>query len=197
MRRMPLLARRLAKDESGAYVVELALIAPVFAVTLMGLFDIAYGVYVSSAVDGALHDAARAATVGTITGTQIDTMVQSRLSPFKNGGTVAINMQSYSEFTDVRKPEKITGDTVPLNQYNTGDCYEDANGNGRYDLDRGRTGLGQADDVVNYEVSITYNRLFPMAGLLGWGNTATITHSTVLRNQPYAARATGVTIRCS
>lgn len=184
------------RDESGATLVEFGFVAPILSLVLLGLFDLGYGVYASSALDGALHDAARMATLGEYTGEEIDAKVQNRLATFKNGGTVTVSTKSYSEFSDVRKPEKITSDTAPLNEYNAGDCYEDANNNGRYDLDRGRTGLGQADDIVNYEVAITYNRLLPMASMLGWSDTVTIRHSTVLRNQPYAARSTGVVIRC-
>lgn len=196
MSRLFHLGPRIRRDESGATLVEFAFVAPILSMVLLGLFDLGYGVYASSALDGALHDAARMATLGEYTGAEIDAVVQDRLSTFKNGGSVVVDMKSYSEFSDVRKPEKITSDTVPLNRYNAGDCYEDANNNGQYDLDRGRTGLGQADDIVNYEVSLTYNRLLPMASMLGWGNSVTIKHSTVLRNQPYAARSTGVVVRC-
>ena len=49
---------------------------------------------------------------------------------------------SYYEFSGVSQPEKIVGDTVPLNSYNAGDCFEDVNGNNAYDTDRGRSGTG-------------------------------------------------------
>lgn len=189
--------RRLAGDCRGVSLVEFGLVAPVLAMTIIGLFDMGYSMYVHSVLQGALHDAARMATVGNITGEQIDAKIKSRLDTVSNHGTVTLKLESYTNFSDVKMPEKITGDTVPIGQYNVGDCYEDANGNGRYDLDRGKTGLGRADDIVNYTVTITYDRVLPVAGLFGWSDTNTITGSTPLRNQPYAARALGTPIRCS
>jgi Flp pilus assembly pilin Flp len=193
--------RRLAAlrdNEDGATIVEFGMVVPILAITTMGLFELGYNMYVGSAVQGALHEAARLATVGDVAGAEIDTRVRERLAPFTHEGTrISLTTESYADFAGVKKPEKITQDTVPLGQYNVGDCYEDANNNGRFDLDRGRTGLGQADDIVNYTISMTYNRLFPVAGLLGWSDTQTIEQSTVLRNQPYAARSTAVTVRCN
>ena len=95
-------------------------------------------------------------------------------------------------------PERITSDSAPVGQYNTGDCYEDYNNNQRYDVDRGRSGLGQADDIVRYEVIISDPRMFPVAGCFGWRNTDTITDNTVLRSQPFAGRSTpNPAVRCS
>lgn len=190
--------RSLGKDSRGATIVEFGMVMPILAITTMGLFELGYGMYVGSAVQGALHEAARLATVGNMTGDQIDARVRQRLAPFTLEGTdIDLDTQSYADFAGVKRPEKITQDTAPIGSYNVGDCYEDANGNNQYDLDRGRTGLGQADDIVNYTISMKYNRLFPVAGLLGWSNTPTVEQSTVLRNQPYAARSTGVTVRCN
>jgi hypothetical protein len=96
--------------------------------------------------------------------------------------------QSYYEFSGVSQPEKIVSDTVPLNAYNPGDCFEDVNGNNAYDTDRGRSGTGNADDIVRYSVTITFPRILPLGTLMGWGPTQTLTSNTVLRNQPYAGR---------
>lgn len=189
--------RRLARDERGNTLVEFAFVLPVLAVTLMGFFDLGYRSYVFSIVEGALHEASRMATVGNKTGAEIDAFVASRLSEFSRDATIAVAKKSYAEFSDVKLPEKITGDTAPTGQYNPGDCYEDANNNGKYDTDRGAAGLGGSEDVIHYEVTMTYPRLFPMAGLLGWSNTETIKAATVLRNQPYAARTNNMVIRCA
>jgi hypothetical protein len=104
--------------------------------------------------------------------------------------------RSYSDFGSIQKPEKITQDTAPLLEYNQGDCFEDANANGTYDLDRGKTGLGAAEDIIQYQVSITFDRLVPLGWMLGWDDRQKVGGATVLRNQPYAARTTGVAIVC-
>jgi hypothetical protein len=189
--------RSLSAEIRGVTVVEFALIAPVLCVTLLSFIDLGYRSYVASVVQGALQAAARAATVGDRTGAQIDDLVKARLTSFSKKSTPVINKYSYSEFSDVKVPEKITNDTVPLNTYNKGDCYEDANGNGQYDLDKGKSGLGGADDVVYYEVVLTFPRLVPLGKFLGFSDTQTVKASTVLRNQPFAARALGRVIKCS
>ena len=187
----------LKADLRGVSAVEFGLVAPVLAMTVIGLFDMGYSMYVSSILQGALHEAARMATVGNANGDAINARVRAQLANVSANGTVTLNTSSYTNFSDVKMPEKITSDTVPLGTYNVGDCYEDANNNGTYDLDKGKTGFGQADDIVNYTVTIEYPRLLPVAGLLGWSQTNKITGSTVLRNQPFAARGTGVTVRCT
>jgi hypothetical protein len=104
-------------------------------------------------------------------------------------GTISIVKKSYYNFSRIGKPEKILTDTAPLGTYNSGDCFEDANGNGTYDTNGGASGLGGADDVVYYEVTVSMPRLFPMAKLLGWPANQTATSSVIIRNQPWANQA--------
>jgi hypothetical protein len=128
--------------------------------------------------------------------TTIDNHVRQRLSNFNSQGTVTTSTSSYYDFSGVSMPEKITQDTAPLGSYNAGDCYEDANNNSSYDTDRGRAGMGNADDIVRYQVSITFPRIVPIGAFLGWSSHQTITSNTVLRNQPYAGRVNAAVIRC-
>ena len=192
----PLLPR-LARDEGGVTIVEFAMILPCLCVLLLGIFDLGYRSYAASVLQGALHEAARMATVGGVSMTQIDQRVRSRLSNFANQGTVTTSTQSYYDFSAVRMPEKITSDTVPIGQYNTGDCYEDANGNSTYDTDRGRSGMGSADDIVRYQVTLTFPRIVPIGRFLGWSDNETISANTVLRNQPYAGRSVSTVVLCN
>lgn len=195
---LPKSFRRLARDERGATIIEFAMILPALCLILMGTFELGYRMYVSSVLQGALHEAARLATVGTMSTTQVDTHVKQRLHSFSHAATITTSVDSYDEFTQVSVPERISQDTVPLGQYNAGDCYEDYNNNQRYDLDRGRSGLGQADDIVRYRVSISYPRMFPVAGFLGWSDIDTVAADTVLRNQPFAGRTIPTpVVRCS
>ncbi len=188
--------KRIRADESGATLVEFAMILPALCVLLLGIFELGYRSYAASIVQGALHEAGRMATVGGVSMTAIDTHVKQRLSNFATTGTVTTQTTSYYDFAGVAMPEKITQDTAPLGSYNTGDCYEDANGNSAYDLDRGRGGMGNADDIVRYQITLTYPRMFPIARFLGWSSNETITSNTVLRNQPYAGRSISTVIRC-
>ncbi len=189
---------QLCDDPRGMTIVEFAIILPVLMLLLLGTFELGYRMYVTSIVQGALHEAARLATIGNQSTTQIDARVKGRLYEFSRNAVITTNVSSYSDYTHVGTPEVITSDTAPVGSYNTGDCYEDYNNNQRYDLDRGRSGLGQADDIVRYEVSMVYPQMFPVGGFLGWTNNNQILANTVLRNQPYAGRSTPTpAVRCS
>lgn len=189
--------RRIFGDARGATIVEFAFVAPILVLTLLGLFDLGYKSYVASNLQGALHEAARLGTVGNKTTAQIDAHIQSRLNQFSRGATITITHKSYMDFTGVKVPETITNDTVPIGQYNVGDCYQDANGNSVYDTDRGKSGMGSSEDVMHYSITMSYPRLFPLTKLMGLSNTDTVTSSTVFRNQPYGSRVTSVTPRCN
>jgi Flp pilus assembly pilin Flp len=186
----------LRRDSKGATIVEFAMILPVLCTMLLGFLDLAYRSYVTSIIQGALHEAARMGTVGGIPTSTIQNHIATRLRDFSRSSTVTTTTRSYMDFNGVRTPETITQDTVPLGTYNQGDCFEDANGNGQWDADRGRSGMGGAEDVVYLEVTMTYPHIVPLGSLLGWSNNVTITQNTVLRNQPFAGRSTGAPIVC-
>jgi Flp pilus assembly protein TadG len=186
----------LRRSERGATVVEFALVLPVMCVLLLGTLDLGYRSYVTSIVQGSLHEAARMATVGGVPTSAIEAHVRDRLRDFSGGATISTTTRSYADFNGVRTPETVTQDTAPMGQYNQGDCFQDVNGNGSYDLDRGRGGLGGAEDVVYFEVTMSYPRIVPLDRLLGWDENVTITQNTLLRNQPYAGRSNSTTIVC-
>jgi Flp pilus assembly protein TadG len=191
-------AGRLRSDRRGVTIIEFAMILPALCIVLLGTFELGWRMYVASVLQGALHDAARMATVGNRTNAEIDTIIRQKLSAFNSSATITTGTKSYYDFTQVSTPERITSDTAPVGQFNAGDCYEDYNNNSTYDVDRGRSGMGNSEDIVRYEVSITYPRMFPIAGFLGWSNNQTITSNTVLRNQPYAGRTNYVPpVRCT
>jgi Flp pilus assembly pilin Flp len=189
MRKPALEHRRLGKDEAAVTAVEFALLLPVMCIMLFGLMDLGYRMYVSSVVQGALFEAARMATVGGVEGQAIDNYVKKTLRSFSNGADIKINKNSYYDFMRVKRPEPIVQDTAPVGEFNKGDCYEDVNGNSKYDLDRGKTGLGGSDDVVHYEVVMRYRRLFPIGAFIGLPDEVTVQSATPLRNQPFGSRA--------
>ncbi|MBV9884448.1 MAG: pilus assembly protein [Sphingomonadaceae bacterium] len=193
----PLPLRALRRDSSGATIVEFALILPVLCMMLLGTLDLGYRSYVNSVVQGTLHDAARMATVGNVSTATIQTFVQNRLQAFSRNATITTTTRSYSDYSGVKVAETITQDTAPFGQYNPGDCFQDANGNGVYDTDRGRSGTGGSEDVVYFEVTMTYPHILPVGKLFGWNTNVTTTQNTVLRNQPYAGRTNSSTIVCT
>jgi Flp pilus assembly protein TadG len=197
----PRFPTRLAQDRRGASVLEFALIAPVMMMMVMGFGDLVYQEYTQSILSGATQKAARdSALEGGADGADvIDGKVIALMTPIiKNlvkscpaNGTTATwcaTRKTYDSFSEVA-PEPFT-DTNGNGIHDTGECYTDENGNGSWDADPGLNGQGGASAVTLYTMSITYPRVFPIAGLLKWPRTQTITATTLLKNQPYASQTT-------
>ena len=73
-------SRRLRSDERGAYLIELALLLPMFLMLIMGIFDIGIAMYAKSVLAGAVEQAARENTLETSANSQtaIDALVTQR-----------------------------------------------------------------------------------------------------------------------
>lgn len=182
---------RLREDQRGAALVEFALVVPPLFLFIMGIGDLGYQSYLRAVTQGVLDRAGRAASVGTMNTSQIDSYIATQMQTINaKNGTTSITKKSYYNFSRIGKPEKITTDIAPLGSYNSGDCFEDANGNGNYDTSTGNDGLGGADDIVYYQVTVSMPRLFPMAKMLGWNATQSATANAIIRNQPWSNQAT-------
>lgn len=187
---------RLRADQRGATLLEFALVVVPLSMVMMGLTDFGYRAYVSSIVEGTVHRAARLATVGNKTPSQIDDFVKNELRHFSPSATITITKKNYYQFSGVGKAEKLTTDANGNGTWNSGDCYEDLNNNGTWDVVAGRDGLGSSDDIVFYQVDFVYPRVIPLDGLLGWSANDTVTTHTLMRNQPFGIQSIPTT-RCT
>jgi len=190
-------ARRLQREQDGATLTEFGLVAPILFLMLTGIFDMAHGVYTTALVNGAMQAAARDLTIegATLRETQLDQKVLNQVRavvPAK--ATVTLGKKTYAEFNDVGRPEDFT-DTNNDGICNNGEPFVDVNGNSQWDADRGKAGLGGARDVMLYTVRVNYPRLFPIYKFIGLPQNATISGSTVLRNQPFDEQTRTTTTR--
>ncbi len=195
---MRLLAR-LRSASDGAALVEFAMIAPVLVMTIMGIFDMGYNMYTMSILQDTIQKAARDSTIEGAPGNvaTIDKAVTDSVHSLMPTAALGFSRKSYTNFSDVSRPEDYT-DLNGDGACDAGEPFEDANGNNRWDADRGTTGTGSARDAVLYEVTVTYPRLFPMAQLIGMPSTVTMSAATVLRNQPFTVQQiTSATANCS
>lgn len=188
----------LVRDERGATIVEFALIAPVLLLTVLGIFDLGHNMYTAAMLQGAIQQAARNSTIeGSASQTDaLDGIVTQAVRAISPYATLQFQRSAYASFSDVSRPEDYT-DLDSDGTCNNGEPFEDVNGNGAWDADRGVAGQGGARDAVLYSVIISYPRLFPVARFIpGQTDNFTMVARTVLRNQPYglqesAAPATG------
>lgn len=191
--------KALIADRSGVTVVEFALISPVLLVLLMGTYDVAYQLYASSILQGAIQKAGRDSTIegASASTATIDQKVADTVRYVVPNATISFARKSYTNFGNVAKPEDFT------DQNNNGTCdfgeaYEDANGNGSWDTDRGKNGQGGSKDAVLYTVTVTYPRPLAVAPMMGMSKTITLKTETVLRNQPFGLQDTSKLVKnCS
>lgn len=194
------------KRDDGIAATEFGLIAPTFMLLLMGVFDIGYAGYTKAVLQGALEEAGRNASLETTTPAVLDNKVfTTMLTLNKNivlnassgytGDKLNITRKYYERYSDILTPEDFN-DANNNSLRDSGECFVDRNGNSTWDADVGVTGRGGAQDVVFYEATLTYTRLFPLWQILGQSETEVIKGRTILRNQPFTAQAarSGVTI---
>ena len=186
--------RRLASDESGATIVEFALILVPMLIIILGFMELGYQSYVRSVLQGTLNDVARTATVETPElgdealplETRIENYVKERMHPLVAAGTYDFQIDNYQDFSGVGQPEALVTDVNKNGQYDSGDCWEDTNPNGTFDTDGARAGVGGADDVVVYDVTLSAPHLLPIGGFLGVPDHFNARARTMSKRQPYA-----------
>ena len=182
----------LLRDQRGVTIIEFALIAPVLLLMLMGLLDLGYNMYTTEMLQGAIQNAARNSSIEGATGKEaaLDSIVTTAVRAVAPSATLTFNRRAYNSFTDAGRPEDYT-DVDSDGTCNHGEPFEDANGNGSWDLDRGQAGFGGARDAILYTVTVNYLRPFPVVAFIpGQTRDFTLSARTVLRNQPYGKQAT-------
>ncbi len=180
----------LRRDESGATIVEFAMVAPVLGLVLLGAFDVAHTLYTRAALQGVVQKTARDSTLesgsDTATQTALDEKVRAQAKALANNATITITRRFYRTFSEAAAARAETWtDTNSNGNCDAGEPYEDANRNNAWDRDGGNAGQGGAKDATLYTVTASYPRIFPFYNIIGGSRTTTITASTVLRNQPY------------
>ncbi|WP_037456904.1 TadE/TadG family type IV pilus assembly protein [Sphingobium chlorophenolicum] len=185
---MPLLSfpKRLAANERGASIPEFALILIPLCLILFGGLEMGYQLYVRSVLLGAMERATRLTTLQTVNSTAVESDIQSTVQRVVPSATVETTKSSFFQYSNINAMERLTKDADNDGTLDSGDCYEDVNGNNVRDVaTTGLTGIGNADDIVRYNTVVTYNRILPLYRFIGIGNTATLTATTLTRRQPY------------
>ena len=179
--------RSAAADESGITVVEFGIVAPVFAVLLMGLMDLSHTAYTQSVLNGAVQEAARAASLEGGNPATVDATVTQMVQRIAPNASVTTSRESYFDYADIDRPESWD-DADDSGECDNGESYVDENNNDQWDADIGATGNGGASDVVIYTVNISYERPFAMP-LLPGAAQQNMSIRALRKNQPFAQQA--------
>jgi len=180
--------RRFASDTSGMTLVEFGFVAPVFLLMIIGLMDLGQLVYARALLQGAVEEAARSSALETGDIDVADEEIAEILQPVAPGATIEVTRKSYFDFADIGRAEALddkNGDGL----CGTGENYTDENGNDQWDDDIGIDGNGGAGDVVMYNVTVTFERIFKV-GIFKGDDNYVINASAVKKNQPFADQAT-------
>ena len=203
--------RRLLRERRGIAATEFALIAPVFFVLLMGLFDIAHETYARSVFVGAVETAARQAALETGSTTAADKLVKDRVKLVLPDVVIVGTRKSYYDFADIARPEQFTdnkgkdgsGNLISYAGLNNGKCdagetFLDFNKNAKWDADTasGAANNGGAGDVVMYTVTATFTPLFKIPFAPGLWSKRTMTTTAVKKNQPFGLQKPVTTGTC-
>ena len=179
----------IRRNEDGASAIEFAIIFPVLALLLLAGMEFGYQLYAQTVVNGTIRNAARLASTGSYSGTAIDNYVKSQLKNFRHDAVVTIEKRSYADFSSVATPEPVTSGDPAAPPF----CFSDINKNGNYDLDRGSDGLGGAEDIIYYEVTMRYGTLFSFnRHVLNLGAYREANANTIVSNEPFAPKTTSV-----
>lgn len=198
--------RRLRKNRDGLAVTEFGFVAPIFLLILMGVFDQGFAMYIQSALQGAVQDGARQASLENTLWTDIEAKVNRQVrnvvpsSDPSTEITFVLDPTYYQNYNEIGLPEDFEDEFrgnpgVKNGVYDPDECFVDRNGNNQWDQDVGLAGRGGAQDVVSIRASLTYKRIFPFWNMIGQPQNQVLTATTFLRNQPFSAQATRVGVR--
>ncbi|MGE4430214.1 MAG: TadE/TadG family type IV pilus assembly protein [Sphingobium sp.] len=185
---MPRWLKALFGNRRGATIVEFAIVAPVLLMILMALFDTGYYLYARAILSGEMQAAGRSSALESAseeTQEDLDDHVTAAVQRVVPHGALSFTRMAYGSYERAQAKAEPFIDANGNGICDDGELFEDTNNNDTYDLDGGLEGQGNARDVTIYTATLRYDRLFPLAHMLGWSNQVAVSSSTLLRNQPY------------
>jgi Flp pilus assembly protein TadG len=187
---------KIIKNKRGVSAVEFALLSIPLFTLIMGSIEMGLNMYAKARLENVLRQASRMAVTGDTnlvadSGKKIDDYVRGNAAMVQNA-EVVITKESYDKFQQVGQPEKKDTSSTEAPY-----CFEDINGNRKWDAKPGKTGLGGADDIINYKVTVTYPPLFPIVtNTITGKQTVSITSQATLRNEPFGGATDEVIKNC-
>jgi Flp pilus assembly protein TadG len=183
--------RKWRSDQSGATIIEFALVAPIFFLLILGIIEFGLIGFSQVAIESAVSATAREASIGKSTGGDrvqyVRTHIRKKLKGLINvdelvitANTVAAGGASQKADICLSNPPRIGG---PCNPPLT---YQDENGNGVYDATPPAVSLGNSGDLIEVRALYPWKIQLPFLNrFFGDNGIFTITSSTIVKNEPF------------
>ena len=182
------LAGNFLKARDGAAAVEFALISPTLLLLLIGGIEFLMVMFVNISMEGGLRQAARFGVTGAETPAARQAAIVEILDRHTYGfvdmAEATVSTKVYESFTAIGAPEPHTDDLIANGQYDPGESYDDVNGNGAWDDDQGRPGVGETNEIVVYEIEYDWPFLTGYLTSLV-GHDITLTAAMAVKNEPF------------
>lgn len=175
---------QLLQQEQGIAAMEFGLVAPLFMLLVMGMFDLGHMAYARAVFEGAVEKAARVSSLETGDTEAADQMVENLVRPVLPDAILETERKSYFDFPDIRRPEQFA-DENGNDICDDGETYVDENRSGQWEADIGIEGNGGSSDVVMYTVTATYTPVFRVPFFPEAWNTRSLRATAVKKNQPF------------
>lgn len=182
--------RILHSDQSGATIIEFALIAPAFFLLLLGIIEFGMIGFSQVALESAVSATAREASLGkAVSGDRVQYVRQHIRKKLK--GLINVNELVISA-SPVISGGAVEPDICLANPPRVGGAcpppllWEDVNKNGVYDDTVPVTSLGSAGDIVEVRVYYPWKIQLPFLNrFFGDNGIFMMSSSTIVKNEPF------------
>jgi hypothetical protein len=177
----------LRRCEAGATAVEFALILPLLLLFAFGSIESAIVLFIRSSMEAAVLEASRYGITGageaTSRADHVLEIVETRTYGLLDPDKIDLETLVYDDFDDIGKPEPFS-DANADGFHEAGEAFTDVNGNGKWDADMGKAGLGGRNAVVVYRLSYAWGIVTPMLHSI-MGESIMNVASVAIRNEPF------------
>lgn len=177
-----------ARNERGSTMVEFGFVAPLLLAIMFGIIEFSGVIFAQTLLEGGARQASRFGVIGsTPDGSSRDQAIRDIID--ENGfgvldaNDIRVETFVYESFASIGQPEPFE-DANGNGSFDAGEPFQDINGNGGRDLDQGRQGNGDADDIVLYRLSYDWDIMVPIFEPF-FGEQYILEATIAVRNEPF------------
>ena len=181
----------MAKNEDGATIIEFAIVAPIFFLLLMGIIEFGLIGFHSVALDAAVAQTSRQASIGNVPSgfpdrvSYIQQELRDRTQGLINSDRIIITANLVNAGGAPTPPDICLTDPPTVGGNCNGFAFQEVNGIPGYQGAAAAVTLGSAGDVVEIRAAYPWRVQLPLIrDFLGPNGVLLLTSSTVVKNEP-------------